>query len=99
MRAVRILQDFSLGPHLSVLIFYVGGPLSYINHCLFPGQVLGSRDVVQEDAGDLREILGTGSSERCHNSQQPGGVVGESGESRQKVPGIFCGYSCVGASW
>lgn len=43
--------------------------------------------VVQEDAGGFREFLWAGSSQRGHNSQQPGGVVEEHGQSQAVVLG------------
>lgn len=62
--------------------------LNHIHIALFfplPGQVRRGGTAVQEGTEDLGEILGAGSSECCDSSQQPGGVVRESGACR----GIF----------
>ena len=51
--------------------------------CLYTGQVRRGGNIAQEGTGDIRDILGAGSSKHCHDSQQPCGVVAEAGECRQ----------------
>lgn len=72
---------------LSVRTFTVlTSPLHQLSDSL-TGQLRRGGTAVQEDTGDPGKIVGAGASKYCHNFEQPGDDVVESGEGPWEFPG------------